>query len=208
MDTTPKAFEAHLDFLRRFRYRVIPAPQLVQVKNALPKRSIVLTFDDGYENFYTEAFPRLARYGFTATVFVVTDRIGQKGYLSWEQLYHLHQSGMTIGSHTCTHPHLPDIERSQLEREIRQSRQILEKELKAPVTLFSYPFGGFTREAVALVRQSGYQAAFTTNRGFVADNQDIFTLRRIRMSPRTHPLHLWAKCSGYYNLFRKPRPPH
>lgn len=205
----PEIFENHLNFLKHFRYSVISAAQMLNSTDiARRRRSVVLTFDDGCDNFYTEAFPRLSRHGHTATVFVVSDWIGKKGYLNGVQLRKLHSAGITIGSHTCSHPHLPDLEPVQMKIEIERSKEILEQHLQTPVTLFCYPFGGFNPQAVEFVRAAGYKAAFTTNRSLGGDNQDILSLRRIRMSNTVNPIRLWVKCSGYYNLFRKPRPSH
>ncbi len=209
MDMTPEVFEAHLNFLNRFRYSVVSAARL-SAPTAIGQHPhpIVLTFDDGCDNFYTEAFPRLSRYGYTATVFVVTDWIGKKGYLNWPQLNELHSAGITIGSHSCSHPHLPDLDPVQMKIEIARSKETLEQKLGMAVALFCYPFGGFSAQAVEFVRAAGYKTAFTTNRSLGRDDQDLFSLRRIRMSNTVHPIRLWAKCSGYYDLFRKPRPSH
>lgn len=178
------------------------------MESARYRRTVALTFDDGRDNFYTEAFPRLSRYGYTATVFVVTGWIGKKGYLHGAQLRELHSAGITIGSHTCSHLHLPDLEPAQMKMEIERSKEILEQHLQTPATLFCYPFGGFNSQAVEFVRAAGYKAAFTTNRGLRGTNQDLFSLRRIRMSHTASPIRLWAKCSGYYDLWRAPRPAH
>jgi peptidoglycan/xylan/chitin deacetylase (PgdA/CDA1 family) len=206
---TPEVFEAHLNFLNRSRYSIISAVRLfAPAAIGQHPHPVVLTFDDGCDNFYTEAFPRLSRHGCTATVFVVTDWIGKKGYLNWPQLSELHSAGITIGSHSCSHPHLPDLDPVQMKIEITRSKEILEQKLGTAVTLFCYPFGGFSVQAVEFVRAAGYKTAFTTNRGLGGNDQDILFLRRIRMSNTVHPIHLWAKCSGYYDLFRKPRPSH
>lgn len=208
MDMVPEVFEHHLRFLKQNGYSVVPAIEFLKRTLPNPFSSVVLTFDDGCENFYTEAFPRLLRYGFTATVFIVTDWIGKKGYLSWQQLRELQNGGMTIGSHTCSHPHLPDLDPSQIRREIEVSKKNLEEGLHHPVSLFCYPFGGFNAPAIEFVRSAGYQLAFTTNRSLPNFPQAPFSIRRIRMGNTTHSIHLWAKCSGYYNLFRSPRPAH
>ena len=209
---TPEVFEAQLHFLKKQGYSVISAADLAKRipphhLSPLPP-DVVLTFDDGYDNFYTEAFPRLSRYGYTATVFVVTDWIGQKGYLNWAQLSELHAAKITIGSHTCSHPHLPDLEPVQMKIEIARSKEILEQKLGAPVVLFCYPFGGFSTQAVELVHAAGYKIAFTTNRSLSRNYQDLLSLRRVRMSNTVNPIRLWVKCSGYYDLFRKPRSSH
>lgn len=205
---TPEVFEAQLHFLKRRGYSTLSAEEIFKQIPAAPFSFVVFTFDDGCENFYTEALPRLLHYGFTATVFVVTDWIGKKGYLSWQQLRELQAAGMTIGSHTCSHPHLPDLQPLQMQREIEVSKQILEQGLQGSISLFCYPFGGFDTRAIDFVRSAGYRLAFTTNRGLSGFPENPFSIRRVRMSNTTHPIRLLAKFSGYYNLFRTPRPAH
>ena len=220
----PEAFGTQLDFLKQNNYTIISATQLIDNLSLLNlsdsddaslsseknertriEKGVVLTFDDGCENVYTEAFSRLNQHGFTATVFVVTDWIGEKGRLSWQQIRRLHSAGITIASHSCSHPHLPDLDFATMKIEIERSKDILEQGLGAGISLFCYPFGGFSREVVETVHNSGYRIAFTTNRSLDGISQDRFTIRRIRMNSTTNQVHLWAKCSGYYDLFRKPR---
>jgi len=105
-------------------------------RETMSSRCVVLTFDDGYADFYTHAFPVLQRYGFTATVFLPTDYIGNgrpglrgKEHLTWQQVRELHAQGVTFGSHTCSHPQLHDLRPEEIEHELSASKQAIETEL-------------------------------------------------------------------------------
>lgn len=202
---TPRCFVKQMEFLARRNYQVLTLAEAVRERTACSiKKAVSLTFDDGYANFYTEVFPILKDYRFPATVFVVTDWIAKKKHFSLEQIKEMEPYGITIGSHSCSHRYLPELSLSQAKEEIFRSKEVLEEKLRHAIHFFSYPYGGFTRENVDLVRKAGYQASFTTNREFERGKQDFYVIRRIRMSATTNPLHLWARCSGYYDLWRRP----
>ncbi|MBZ0165167.1 MAG: polysaccharide deacetylase family protein, partial [Candidatus Omnitrophica bacterium] len=174
----------------------------------LSRKTVVLTFDDGYADNYTNAFPLLKKYNFPATFFISTEKVGLPGYVTWDQLREMAAAGISIGSHAVRHEYLPDLSRQRIIEEVRESRRILEQQLGMPVLNFSYPVGGFNDEIKSLVRQAGYQSAVTTNRGFDRFNHDVFELNRVTMDDEDvlGPVR-WAKFSGYYNLFRKSRQP-
>jgi peptidoglycan/xylan/chitin deacetylase (PgdA/CDA1 family)/GT2 family glycosyltransferase len=140
-------------------------------------RRVILTFDDGYDDFLTEAFPVLQRFGFKATVFVVVDRIGKRnewdesgGYpsrqlLSLDQIRDLHGHGVQFGSHTLTHPYLTNLSDRDLEREVRDSKCKLEDLLGTEVNSFSYPYGAVDMRVRGAVARAGYKVAVTAQRG-------------------------------------------
>ena len=206
-----ESFERQLALLARFRYRVLPLDDIIgrlEAAQPLPRRAAVITFDDGYEETCTVAWPLLKRFGFPATVFITPGDIGRPAFLTWDQVREMAGDGVTIGSHTMHHAYLPVVDAAQLPEELVHSKQVLEAQIHRPVHLLSYPIGGYTPEVQAAARQAGYRGACTTNRATTLATIDRFALRRIKMTERdSHPVSLLAKLSGYYDLFRQLKQP-
>jgi len=204
---SPESFEQQLAFMARHRYRVLSLAELVdRMEHGQPigRSSVAMTFDDGYEETASVAAPLLRRFGFCATVFVTPTEIGLPGFMTWDQLQAVVQDGFAVGSHTLHHTYLPLASSQQVTQELVESKQTLERRLGRPIELLSYPIGGFTPEIQAIAKASGYRAACTTNRARSRMARDLFALRRIKMTERDrHPILLWAKLSGYYDLFRR-----
>jgi len=138
------------------------------------KKTFVLTFDDGYEDFFTNAYPILRRYRFTATVFLVTDFIGgrskwegEKGspMLTWEEIRVLHENGISFGTHTCAHNRLTRLSNKQLNHELITSKALLEAELGTEISLLAYPYGESNGEIQKIAMALGYRAACGVNTG-------------------------------------------
>jgi peptidoglycan/xylan/chitin deacetylase (PgdA/CDA1 family) len=205
-------FERHLWWLTRFRCRVLSledALDWLDRSGALPRRSVVITFDDGYAETYSVAWPLLKRYGFPATVFLATEEVGWNGFLTWDQVAEIAGNGITIGSHTKHHSYLPLVPPDRLREELADSKQTIEERLGRPVHFLSYPVGGFTRQVQAVVEAVGYRAACTTNRASPLGHIDRYALRRIKITERdANPLLFYAKLSGYYDLFRQLKQPY
>ena len=208
-------FRSQMSFLSRRNYNVISLAEFIQAKSGkvgLPRNTVVITFDDGYEDNYIYAFPVLKKYSLPATIFVIVDSIGKEGYLNYTQLKEMASSGLiTIGSHTLSGDYLPGKSRLELEREIGLSKKILQTNLKKSIDFFCYPIGGFNSGIQEIVKGYGYLAACTTNRGMKQTylNNDIFALKRIKIKDGFANLFtFWVKLSGYYNLFRRVRKPY
>ena len=206
-----EAFERQLACLARHGYRVVGLDELADCLDrgqVLPRRSVAITFDDGYEETATVAWPPLKRFGMPATVFVTPAEVGQPGFLTWAQVTALAQDGMTIGNHTMHHSYLPAAPEARLAEELVESKRLLEERLGRPIHFISYPVGGFTAAAQAVVRQAGYRLAFTTNRAASLNGVDRFAMRRVKVTERDrHPLLFRAKLSGYYDMFRQLKSP-
>ena len=202
-----ESFERQLAFLSRRRYQVLSLEEVADQLDRgqrLPRRSVVITFDDGYEETHTVAWPLLKRFGFPAAVFLATAEVGLKGFASWPQIAEMARDGMTIGSHTTHHSYLPVVPRDRLQLELVESKRVIEERIGCPIHFLSYPVGGFTAEVQHIARQAGYRAACTTNRLSSAGASDRFALRRIKVTERDgHLLLFRAKVSGYYDLFRQ-----
>lgn len=209
---SPKRFDWHMAYLKKHHFNVLSLSTLVQIikqGKPLPRKSVVITFDDGYEDNFQYAFPILKKYGFPATIFVITDIVNTEGYLTTTQLKEMLARGIEIGSHTRRHAYLPGILGKTLVEEIKNSKDRLEQELGVTITSFAYPNGGFTEEVKQTVAQAGYESACTTNRGYDRFNRDVYELKRVRFSDQDDRVdYLWMKLSGFYNLFRAPRRPY
>ncbi len=208
---SPQSFDRQMEFLKRNGFQVLTLSEFVEGIRAsrdFHRKSVVITFDDGYADNYTDAFPVLKKYGFPATVFMIADRVGDTGYVTWESLREMDAAGFSVQSHTRRHEYLPDIkDTAMLDDEIINSKRILETYLRKPVDYLCYPKGGFNVQVAEIAQKAGYKAAVTTNRG---DSRvdPFFQLRRIRVNDDDTNIVLWAKTSGYYNLFRKPKKSH
>jgi len=208
----PAIFEKQMDFLARHHYNVVAPEKVVaytRKEEKMPWRTVAITADDGFENFYTYAFPLLKKYNLKATVFMITDKIGEPGMLNWRELREMSDSGLvTIGSHTKSHPWLPtvSVDEDRLREELAGSKKRLEDGLGRRVDFICYPNGGFNDLIKETARQTGYKGGFTTNPAKSSKIDDIYAIRRIKMSSTSvSPLILWGKISRYYAWFKERR---
>ena len=179
-------FGRQMSYLKRFGYRVLDLDEALRAlygATALPRRSVVLTFDDGYRNFREQAFPILQRFGFPATVYLVSGLLGKRA--EWLYVVHpkpplmdageireLHRKGIRFGAHGVTHARLTRLDPAAAREEIFASRRRLEDLLGETVEHFCYPYGDYDEETRRLVRLAGYRSALTCIRGAAneADN--------------------------------------
>lgn len=165
----PEVFRQHLDILKSEGYRVIALPELVRALQegvALPDRSVVITFDDAYDDIAKAAAPMLAEYGFPFTLFVSTDFVDrrQSGYMSWDQIRELKARGATIANHTRSHLHLlrrppgltDQLWQAQLRDELDGAEQRIKEETGSELRYFAYPYGEADEATIALIQSWGY----------------------------------------------------
>jgi len=185
---TTEQFESHLRTLRDLGAKSVNLEQVTQwVRNGtpIPERSVVITFDDGFEGNYTTALPLLEKYGFTATFFVATNRIGDEVMMSWEQLREMGARGMSIESHTASHPLLSTLTRDETRSELAVSRQVLEQQLGKQVRFISLPNGDSNGWYHDLARETGYAGGCGSQFGCNDRGADPYCLRRIAMKRST-----------------------
>jgi len=170
-------FDQQMRYLKNKGYRVITMRELLgfmQYRHAIPKKSIIITIDDGYRSAYDIAYPVLKKYGFTAALFIYTDYVGvSQSAITWDQLREMKTDGFEVGSHTISHCDLtkkmagesyPDyIER--IKRELVDSKQIIDKELKQDTFCFAYPYSRYNASVLNLCEQAGYKIGVTVDRG-------------------------------------------
>lgn len=179
----PDTLDHELAYLHDNNYHVIALSALSKYFDEgvpIPEKPIVLTFDDGWKNQYTYAYPILKKYGFTATFFIFTNAIGHKNFMTWDQIKEIDASGMTIGGHTKTHPYLTGItDPIALEKEINGGKKIIEEHLGHPIETFAYPFGLYNASTTEAVRKAGYRIARTSKPGLWHTNKDLLELRAL-----------------------------
>ena len=176
-------FEAQLKFLVDNGYHVIMPEDLLDAwasgKN-LPSKPIVLTFDDGHEDIYKNVFPLLQKYNMRATVFLVTDHVGMKDYLSWDFVRALQAGGfIDFESHTMSYKILTTLKGDKLWNEIYGSKQALEWALKKPAKFIAYPEGKYSVDAEDTSKEVGFRAAFIEDYGLATNDSNNFVLTRI-----------------------------
>ena len=148
----------------------------------LPGHPIILTFDDGYEDFYTAAFPILSKYHLSATSFVITGKVGWGGYLTWDQMRTMQATGLVqFESHTVHHVEMTGISLARAQRELIDSKAALEQQLGTHVDVFCYPSGRHNERIEMLLRQDGYIAGVSTRPGVVHNMADLDALTRVRI---------------------------
>lgn len=182
LDTDTAVFHAQMAYIARTRHPVVSLASLVDAiegRGTLPARAVVITFDDGWQSQYDEAFRVLAQDHFTATFFVYTGAIGHgPGFMTWDELREMQRAGMTIGAHSRTHPELTKRGVS-LASEIQGSRDDIQKNLGVTPDLFAYPYGDWDDRVAAAVRAAGYRAARGMGDGPLNTRATLYALKSV-----------------------------
>ncbi|MEN6373606.1 MAG: polysaccharide deacetylase family protein [Smithella sp.] len=221
INTAPAIFADQMRFLYENNYSVIDLKSVkgcFDKKYELNKKIVVITFDDGYHDFYTNAFPILQKYHFTATVFLPTAFIGNEGiklrgkaHLTWNQISELADSGISFGSHTVTHPELSNLSNKDVEYEIRQSKKAIEDNLGKAIDTFSYPFKFpdekkvFINDLRKILQKCEYHHGVSTRIGTTSKSDDIYFMKRIPVNTDDDIPLFKAKLEGGYNWLNKPQ---
>jgi peptidoglycan/xylan/chitin deacetylase (PgdA/CDA1 family) len=209
LSVSPESFKRQMQFLKRHDYNVVKLEDLPDLleKGNVPHKTIAVTFDDGYENNYTAAYPVLKELGLPATIFISPALIGTEDYLTWDQVIEMSESGViSIGSHTMTHSWLPGSDEHKLDVEIIDSKRAIESHIRRPVISFSYPLGGFDRHVREKVIKAGYKISVATNPGKAYPKHDLFAMKRVRISRTSDSLFVfWIETSGFYTWIKEHR---
>jgi len=210
LSVAPKSFQKQLFWLKRWKTEVIPLQELVdalKTGEALHPKTRVVTFDDGYENFFTEAYPALKKYNVPATVFVVLAWVGKEGFMTWDQLQVLAKDPLvTLGSHTLSHAWLPSLDDEALRQELEGSRRLLQEGLGQPIRLLCYPAGAFDARVRSAAVAAGYEGAVATNPGPHYPDDDPYAVKRVRISRTSdNPLVFGVESSGFYTFLKEIR---
>jgi peptidoglycan/xylan/chitin deacetylase (PgdA/CDA1 family) len=178
LSLTPDKFNEEMEYLASENYRVI---NLDEIFFESKDEEIVITFDDGYKDVVENAYPALKRYGYKATVFLITKNIAKPGYLDWNDIKTLQEDGWQFGSHTISHLELPKLTPEQQKKEIVGSKKILETTLDTEIKYFCYPAGKYDQKTVEIVKSAGYVVAVTTNAGTKNSYKKYLELNRVRI---------------------------
>lgn len=215
-------FSAHMDFLCKNNYYFASLDEIVKyVKGEinLPKRTVALTFDDGFEDNYLYAFPVLKKKNIRATVFLNTAFVGRRlsggeafgsvdtkrknavyQFLSWDQIREMNNNGIDFQPHTHTHPDLTCLENYAVEREILLSKSILEEKLGKKANHFSYPLGKYNDNIIRILGELDFVSAWAVRPYNVKEGMNLFTLSR--KSPGNSLDEFRTILSDYYKLRR------
>jgi peptidoglycan/xylan/chitin deacetylase (PgdA/CDA1 family) len=171
-------FEKQLYLLKRKGWTTVCVRDLLMA-DLLPPRTVVITFDDGYEDNFEHGFRLLTKYGMCGTFFIVSRKIGEPSRLDAQQLRQMTASGMEIGAHTRTHARLPELSIEEIEDEVSGSKKDLEDLLDLPITSFAYPYGLLNDACVDMVRKAGFSMACSTRTGWFGNEPDPLRVRRV-----------------------------
>jgi peptidoglycan/xylan/chitin deacetylase (PgdA/CDA1 family) len=199
-----RLFLSHLDYLQT-NYNVVSLSEYVQARRNnlnLPDYSVVLTFDDGFEDFQSIAAPHLRQRKLPATVFIITDRaFGRfvpkgESFLNWDQIRELAAAGIGIGSHSCSHLPLSELSLEEVTKELSESRALLESNVGcAPVPL-SYPFGQTSESISGLAQSLGFTCAIASDSGPNSKDASIYQLSRTVIASDDDVASFAARVSG------------
>jgi peptidoglycan/xylan/chitin deacetylase (PgdA/CDA1 family) len=189
-------FERQMQWLAARGFRTVGLDALLAPDAGFDAdRCVVLTFDDGYLGNFAHAAPILSRYGFTATFFVVSNKIGTAAMMRWSQLREMRASGLSVESHTANHPLLSTLDAPRTLSELTESKRRIEDELSAPVRFLSLPNGDSNPFYVAAAQTAGYEAGCCSEFGYNDAATDRWFLRRIAVKAGTS-LDVFGRVAG------------
>ncbi len=197
-------FDGYLRWLKESDWRVISALQFLkglESPETLPHRSVLLTFDDGYRSMRHVTLALLRSFNFPAVLFVPTSFIGlvnsfdtgiepEEPICNWADLMELQRHGVSIQSHSVSHRRFSALDEAERDRELKDSKALLEDRLGNPVELFSFPYGdygGDRRASASALQRAGYKAAYLYGGGAIpVPAADVYQIARLKMGPETH----------------------
>lgn len=186
LSVTPDKFEEQMEFLAREGYKTMVLDTLygvLQGKDSLPAKPIILTFDDGYVDFYVNAYPILKKHNFGAVVFIPTGLMGMSYYLNWDQIKEMAVPGLiSFQAHSVNHLDLTALLPEKAEYEIKESKKILESKLGHLVNSFAYPYGLSSSLVQQMVKNAGYVGALGTREGNIESESNVLNMPRIKVA--------------------------
>ena len=205
----PENFRAQMRCLKDLGFTALSVQTFVhylRLQKNIPSRSVVITFDDGYQDNFTYAVPILKQFGFTANIFLVTDRIGKTNawdeenipLLTEDQIKEMRDQGMVFGSHTASHMDMTKAEASRMREELERSRKKIEDLTWRRDIPFCYPYSRFNQDTKRRVREAGYLCGLAMDAGPWDQTQDLFEMSRVQVFPSTSLFGFWKKIQSWY----------
>jgi len=184
---TPDNFERQIKYLQDNGYSFVRMTEAYQkylaassTTSSVYHKTLALTFDDGYRDFYTTVFPLLKKYNISATVFVITRDVGKNGNVTWEMLREMIRTGLVeVGSHTISHKYTTRLSSDALWEEFSGSKAIIEEKLGSPISALAYPYGVANPSVYAIAKQAGYLGAVRVMAGGRPSVTNVFFWRRV-----------------------------
>ncbi|NJM25144.1 MAG: polysaccharide deacetylase family protein [Bacteroidia bacterium] len=187
-NVTLRDFEAHLTYLKKEGFRVLPFSEALRYLNddTPAAKTVAITIDDGYKTFYKNALPLLSKFGMPATLFINTETVGGNDYMDWSELKEAVAHGIEIGNHTHSHAYflnLADASRyNEFRRELKLSQEIIGEHLGLSPEVFAYPYGEFDDTMKSMVEDFGFIGAAAQNSGVMSNDADLYRCPRFPMS--------------------------
>ncbi len=194
LTTSPLTLSAEIKTLQDAGFTFLTNAELAAIldnKKHLPEKPVVLTFDDGYQDFYTNAYPILKKYHVKSTQYVIAGFLDHYNHLTTSELIEIAKDGLVeIGAHTMTHAWLKGRGVGEVGWQISQSKELLEKKIGRDVVSFAYPYGAFDLQATQIVEATGFKSAASTVPGINQSQENRFFLYRLRPGGRIGPAFL------------------
>lgn len=212
---TPKTFKLHMKIVKLLGFKSINLDQLEEYRNGkttLPRKPILITFDDCFQESVDHAIPILGSNGYTAVFFVPTECIGGESHwlmpelgiefpiVDWRTVKFLDSNGFQIGSHTMSHPHLSEMSPDDCYKELKGSREALEDHLGHEIVHLAYPYGDFNERVQSIAAEAGYRSAYSCIEGLAREENDPLALPRVYIKgqdtlpdfiSKLHTAHKW-----------------
>lgn len=181
----PAMFEEQMAWLQENNFTAMSMDEALEAMETgkVPKRPIVITFDDGYSDNYINAFPSLKNHGLKATFFVITDGVDDGYYMSSDMLKEMYQAGMSIENHTANHLELDKLSREDAYNSIKRGQDFLRNVIGSDGNYLCYPVGKYNDETIEIAKELGIKAATTTQGGISSVSDGLYQLKRVRIYP-------------------------
>ncbi len=186
---TIEQLESHINELTKDKYNILPLNFIVDTiinDGDLPNNSIGISIDDADKSFFEVGWPFFKKNNIPVTLFVTTGTIvkNNKSYLNWDQIRKLKEEGVTIGAHSHTHAHMPDLDLNEVRKEIEISNKIFLKELGEIPTLFAYPYGETSNEIIEIIKEYKFKVAFGQHSGVINETSNMYYLPRFSLNEK------------------------